>query len=184
MSIHIEHRRVQTRSPHRCKKVSPRLEERLGKNAFGPIVLQLYYPRLFGFVGDTLAFLGSHFGFHSFPKSRSQEGQGSCLCSWQSVGPESTKEGRMPGPRMRQALNATNATMSVEPVQGKPSKTASILLGCCGWIWLVHFQYVRHPPCMRLISVALCLRRLLNELLQSMQQDLDRGGVCCWGFAS
>ena len=41
VTIHIEHRRVQTRSPQRCKKVSPRLKERLGKNAFGPIVLYL-----------------------------------------------------------------------------------------------------------------------------------------------
>ena len=37
VTIHIEHRRVQTRSPQQCKKVSPRLDEHLGKNAFGPI---------------------------------------------------------------------------------------------------------------------------------------------------
>ena len=34
MTIHIEHRRVQTRSPHRCKKVSP-LEELFGKMLSG-----------------------------------------------------------------------------------------------------------------------------------------------------
>ena len=39
VTIHIEHRRVQTRSPQQCKKVSPRLDEHLGKNAFGPVVL-------------------------------------------------------------------------------------------------------------------------------------------------
>ena len=39
VTIHTEHRRAQTRSPQRCKKVSPRLDERLWKNAFGPIVL-------------------------------------------------------------------------------------------------------------------------------------------------
>ena len=38
-TIHTEHRRAQTRSPQRCKKVSPRLDEHLWKNAFGPIVL-------------------------------------------------------------------------------------------------------------------------------------------------
>ena len=39
VTIHTEHRRAQTRSPQRCKKVSPRLDEHLWKNAFGPIVL-------------------------------------------------------------------------------------------------------------------------------------------------
>ena len=39
VTIHTEHRRAQTRSPQRCKKVSPRLDEHLWKNAFGPVVL-------------------------------------------------------------------------------------------------------------------------------------------------
>ena len=39
VTIHIEHCREQTRLPQRCKKVYPRLDEHLGKNAFGPIVL-------------------------------------------------------------------------------------------------------------------------------------------------
>ena len=39
VTIHTEHRRAQTRSPQRRKMVSPRLDERLWKNAFGPIVL-------------------------------------------------------------------------------------------------------------------------------------------------
>ena len=37
MTIHTEHRRAQTRSLQRCKKVSPRLDERLWKNARGQL---------------------------------------------------------------------------------------------------------------------------------------------------
>ena len=47
MTIHIEHRRVQTRSPHRCKKVSPRLA--LGEKCF-----RANRPLVFSSVGRRL----------------------------------------------------------------------------------------------------------------------------------
>ena len=37
VTIHIAHRRVQTRSPQRCKKVPPRLDEHLGKMLSGQL---------------------------------------------------------------------------------------------------------------------------------------------------